>query len=96
MKYRLLGPALDDLDHIDDWIASNFGEAAAAKARRNLLETFELLAQYPGMGTSHPEITDRPVRFFVSSPNWIIYEPGPLTLIHRIFPAAMDIERLEL
>jgi len=48
------------------------------------------------MGPARPDITSRPVRFFVSSPNWIVYEPGDPLLIHRIFPAAQDIHTLGL
>jgi len=96
MKYRLLAPAIDDLEHIDAWVVANFGEPAALRARRKLAETFYLLSTFQQMGPARPDITSRPVRFFVSSPNWIVYEPGDPLLIHRIFPAAQDIHTLEL
>ena len=96
MNYRLLTPALEDLDRIDAWISENFGAAASAKAQRKLFEVFELLSRHQGMGVLRPEITSRPVRFFASDPNWVIYEPGSPMLIHRIFPALMDLERLAL
>ena len=38
------------------------------------------------MGIQRPEVTSRPVRFFSSGLNWIIYEPGDPLLIHRVFP----------
>jgi plasmid stabilization system protein ParE len=95
MKYLLLAAAYHDLDAIDAWITSNFGTNASLKAQRRLFETFELLADHPGMGIARPELTTRPVRFFVSTQNWIIYQPGSPTLIHRIFPAARDIETLQ-
>jgi plasmid stabilization system protein ParE len=96
MTYRLLGPALDDLEVIDGWVASNFGEAAAIRARHKLSETFVLLATFQQMGIERSDITSRPVRFFSSSPNWIVYEPGDPLLIHRVFPAALDIHTLKL
>jgi plasmid stabilization system protein ParE len=96
VTYRLLAPAIDDLDHIDSWIISKFGESAAIKARRKLADTFARLAQFQQMGIQRPDITSLPVRFFSSGPNWIIYEPGDPLLIHRVFPARMDIRDLNL
>jgi plasmid stabilization system protein ParE len=96
MNYRLLNPAIDDLEHIESWVASNFGEASAARASRKLTEIFVLLAAFQQLGIERTDITDRPVRLFASSHNWIIYEPGDPLLIHRIFPAALDIETLSL
>jgi plasmid stabilization system protein ParE len=94
MTYRLLSPAIEDLDHIDSWVAANFGEAAALRARRKLTEAFNLLVTFQQMGAAYPKITDRPVRLFAVPPNWIVYEPGDPLLIHRIFPAALDIQTL--
>jgi len=96
MSYRLLGPALDDLDAIDSWVASNFGEAAATRVRRKLSETFALLATFQKMGVERPDVTGRSVRFFASPPNWIVYEPGSPLLIHHVYPAALDIEIIKL
>jgi len=96
MTYRLLAPAIDDLDRINSWVTANFGEAAAIRARRKLTETFALLVKFQHMGFAHPEITDRPVRLFSLPPNWIVYEPGDPLLIHRVFPAALDIQTLSL
>ncbi len=95
MTYRLLAPALDDLDNIDNWVTTNFGERAASRTRFRLNNTFAMLAKFQQAGSEHPEITARPVRFFSSSPNWIVYEPGSPMLIHRIFPALRDIQTLK-
>jgi len=94
MKYILAAAAYDDLDGIEDWVLSNFGVRAAIKAQRDLIEIFRLLVIFPEMGIARPELTVRPVRFFATSHHWIIYEPGSPTIIHRIFPAARDIEQL--
>jgi plasmid stabilization system protein ParE len=60
MTYRLLAPALDDMEHIDAWVASNFGESVATKVADGLYEVFELLAEFQGMGILRPDITDEP------------------------------------
>ena len=96
MSFIILPAAQVDIEHIDHWIVTNFGEAAAAKAEERLYGTFELLARFPHMGRFHTEITAKPVRFFSSPPNWIIYTPGDPLRIHRIFPAQTDIRNLTL
>jgi plasmid stabilization system protein ParE len=96
MTYRLLAPALDDLDHIDAWVASRFGETVASKVSENLFDLFDLLAANQQMGLVRRDITDAPVRFFSQGPNWIIYEPGDPLLIHRIYPAAKDLQQFTL
>ena len=95
MTYRLLEPAISDLDHIDAWVTTNFGEAAALRATRKLTDTFELLGRFQQLGIVDPDVTRRPVRFFCLPPNWIVYEPGDPLLIHRIFPAALDIRTVK-
>ena len=96
MKYRLLVPAVADLRHIENWVATEFGEASAQNARRKLLDAFALLAQIQELGKLRPEIAASPVRFYVQPPNWIVYRPGDPLLIHRIFPARMGLDSLEL
>jgi plasmid stabilization system protein ParE len=96
MSYRILEPALDDLDSIDDWVFTNFGERAATRAREKLDETFKLLANFHQMGIADPDITEQSIRLFSVPPNWIVYEPGDPLLIHRVYPAALDIKTLKL
>ncbi len=96
MTYFLLPAAIDDLDHIDSWIVSNFGTSAADRARERLFATFARLAQNQRIGIERPDVTSRPVRFFSLAQNWIIYEPGDPLLIHRVFPARADMQNLEL
>jgi len=91
MNYRLLAPAINDLEHIEAWVESNFGQAAAYRTTLKLTHTFELLSSFQKMGKERPLIAPTPMRFFSDSHNWIIYEPGKPLLIHRIFPAALDI-----
>ena len=96
MNFRLLGPALDDLDQIDAYLSERFGNSVSLKAQGKLFDTFALLTKHPGIGITRSDVTTHPVRFFSTGHNWIIYAPGSPTLIHRIFPAVRDIERLKL
>jgi plasmid stabilization system protein ParE len=48
MSFRLTARAEADLDEIDDYVASEFGEAVAERVIDRLFETFELLADNPG------------------------------------------------
>jgi plasmid stabilization system protein ParE len=96
VKYRILGPALEDLRNIEDWVVAEFGELAALRARRRLFEAFELLTQFQQMGRVRPEVVAAPIRFFAQPPNWIAYRPGDPLLIHRVFPARTDIRDFAL
>lgn len=89
MTYRLLAPAIDDLEDIEVWVRTNFGEDAAIRALRELTQAFERLAQFQLIGIERPDIAAPPVRFFSVPPNWIIYEPGTPLLI----PGLLRTER---
>ena len=94
MNYKLLAPALNDLDAIEKWVLDNFGEQTANKAIDTLLEVFEMLAEFPEAGPERPDIFAPPMRFFSSFPNLVMYEPGNPLFIHRILPARMDLSDL--
>lgn len=96
MKFIVLPAAQSDLHQIDDWVTSNFGAAAAAKADAELYGAFDLLAQFQQLGKQRPEIAESRFRFYSVWPSWIIYEPGDPLLIHRVFPARTDIQNLTL
>jgi plasmid stabilization system protein ParE len=49
MTFRLTPRALNDLDQIDSWVLSKFGEAVAARVSREFLELFAILAIQPGL-----------------------------------------------
>jgi plasmid stabilization system protein ParE len=42
MNYRILPAAQQDLRHIDDWIAAQFGDAVADRARKRIYDIFDL------------------------------------------------------
>jgi hypothetical protein len=46
MSFRVLAAALDDLDHIDDWVTEHFGAAIAARTHA------KLFAELPAGGIS--------------------------------------------
>ena len=94
MKYSVLPDAQQDIQDIDDWVVEHFGPTLADRTQEKLYDTFDLLAQFPHMGHPRPDIDSRPVRFFLLNPYWIVYQPGTPLLIHRIYHAARDLNRL--
>jgi plasmid stabilization system protein ParE len=96
MDARLTPAALADLEDIDDYVTENFGPERAIETRRNLFETFEELAVHPRMGRAIPSVAAKPVRFFHLKPYWIVYQPATPLLIHRIYHASRDLNRLSL
>jgi toxin ParE1/3/4 len=96
MNYRVLADAYEDMREIDDWVLEHFGASFADRTAENLYDTFELLAQYPRMGTVRQDVMPEPFRFFLERPYWIVYEPAEPLLIHRVFHAARDLNRLNL
>lgn len=91
MSFRVLSAALDDLEEIDEWVTDQFGPSFAAKTHVRLFADFALLDNMPQLGRRRPDITDRPVRFFISTQYWIVYEPATPLLIHRIIHTARDL-----
>jgi plasmid stabilization system protein ParE len=96
MRFRLLPGAQQDLRDIDDWVLGQFGPRFADRTRNSLHDTFNLLADYPGMGSVRQGTKYKTVRFFQLKPYWIVYESGDPLLIHRVYHAARDLNRLNL
>jgi plasmid stabilization system protein ParE len=96
VKYRVLPDAQLDIHDIDDWVVEHFGTDLADSTQAKLYDTFDLLTEFPEMGRLRPDIESRPVRFFLLKPYWIVYQPGTPLLIHRIYHAARDLNRLKL
>ncbi|HEX4155929.1 MAG TPA: type II toxin-antitoxin system RelE/ParE family toxin [Acidobacteriaceae bacterium] len=94
MTLRILPAALADLKDIDNWTAERFGEAIASRVQDDLFTTMQLLADFPQMGRTRPDVTGRPVRFFSHWPYWIIYSMGSPLRVHRILHAVQDLPRL--
>jgi len=84
MSFRLTARAEADLDEIDDYVASEFGEAVAERVIDRLCETFERLADNPCMGRPRPDWAPNEVCFFPVSgtPSLIIYRSrNPLEVL---------------
>jgi plasmid stabilization system protein ParE len=96
MKVQLLPSAQQDLREIEAWVTENFSADFANRTYARLFKTFRLLADFPEMGRTRRELTDRPVRFFLRKPYWIVYEPGQQLMIHRVFHAARGLDQIEL
>jgi len=94
MSFRLLSPAIDDLDDLEDWVAENFGPDLAAKTHAGLIKDFQMLVDFPRLGRLRPDITDESLRFFRSGHYYIVYRPGSPLLIHRIIHTARDIRQI--
>jgi plasmid stabilization system protein ParE len=95
MKPRVLPTAMADLESIDIYLMKEFGASAASATQAGLLRTFELLAAFPALGHPRPDVTPKPVRFFLQKPYWIVYEAGEPLLIHRVYHAARDLSRMD-
>jgi plasmid stabilization system protein ParE len=96
MRYRILPAAQQDMREIDDWVLEQFGPAFADITEQNFYDTFDLLADYPGLGVVRPGMKQRHVRFFHLKPYWIVYQPDIPLLIHRIYHGARDLSQLKL
>jgi toxin ParE1/3/4 len=97
MSFRLTTRAEEDLDEIDDYVASEFGEAVAERVVDRLFETFELLADNPHMGRPRPDWAPDEVRFFPVSgtPSLIIYRSRDALEILRIWHGRRDPSRID-
>jgi plasmid stabilization system protein ParE len=93
MTFRLLSPALDDLDELEDWVLEHFGPELAAKTHVGLIKDFQTLVDFPRLGRLRPDITSESLRFFRSGHYYIVYRPGSPLLIHRIIHTARDIRQ---
>ncbi len=94
MNYRVLPDAQADMQDIDDWVFENFGADFAERTQLKFYEIFERLTEFPQMGQVRLDIESRSLRFLSLKPYWIVYQPGTPLLIHRIYHAARDLNRL--
>jgi len=81
MRVRVLPSALADLDAIDIYLTREFGSSAASATRARLLNTFQLLADFPALGRPRSDVTAKPVRFFLRRPYWIVYQATEMLVI---------------
>jgi len=97
VSFRLTARAEADLDEIDDYVASRFGEAVAERVIDRLFEMFDLLADNPRMGRPGPEWAADDVRFFPVSgtPSLIVYRSRDVLEVLRVWHSRRDPSRIE-
>ena len=59
-RFELTAPAERDLEDIFFEVEERHGRLVAERVYRNLLRTFDLLADVPEMGRHHPELWPPP------------------------------------
>jgi plasmid stabilization system protein ParE len=80
-EYVLSPDALQDLQVVWDFIASD-NVLAADKLEDEFFEAFEMLAEWPRMGHTRSDLTERDVRF------WPV---GSYLVVYRAIPTALQI-----
>jgi len=90
----LTRPAERDLDEAHLYLCEHASIETAVRLREGIEQACDGLAEMPGKGEQRPDWTDRPVRFWLVDPYWIIYRPDtdPLEVV-RVLHAARDIPR---
>ena len=85
-KYVLSRAADRDLDGIWNYISEASVDAADRLITR-LLDSFEVLAQHPGMGHRRPDLTDYPLLFWPVEKYLVIYrgERTPLEIVAVVY-----------
>lgn len=74
-RYLLTLPASQDIDEILDYISTQSVQTAITVAQR-LENTFQRIAEMPGIGHERPELKDPHVRVLAESGYLLIYDPS--------------------
>ena len=95
IRYRLSRTAIDDLDTILTYLAEQSGWERSMNAEKRLFDSFERLAQDPGMGHRRLDRTSSPVYFFACEPYLVVHrgDTNPLQII-AIVHSSRDSRRL--
>lgn len=82
-RYRLHEEAQEDLDQIWQYLAEKASPATATRIEDEFFQAFALLAIQPGMGFQRPNLTSRPLRFWIMRDYLVVYAPehDPLLII---------------
>lgn len=86
------GSAENDLAHIYDWSAEQFGHAVAAEYLSAFYEVFDLLARHPKSGERRRD-TARPYRALPCRSHRVLYrEDGERVRIVRVLHMAQSLD----
>lgn len=75
LKLEYSPMALDDLQHLRDYIISNWGENAAKKILKKMTLDIRRLEEYPLLGVDLGKIIDAPTdyRYLFTEKNYVFY-----------------------
>jgi len=96
MNFWLTARAEAGLDEIDDYVASELGDAVTERVMDRLFETFERLADNPRIGRPRPEWAAEDIHFFPVSgtPSVIIYRRRDVLEVLRVWHGRRDPTRI--
>ena len=94
-SFQLTEPAYRDLDEILAYLVDEAGADLALRVRLDLFETFERLADLPGLGHKRQDLTHRPLSFFTTEPYFVIFDPNSQPLIiHAVLHSSRNLKRV--
>jgi plasmid stabilization system protein ParE len=95
-SYLITEPASDDLNQIWDYLAET-DVRLADRILAAMEDAIRKLVKHPGLGHYRPDLTDKPLRFYLVYSYLIVYQPDTNPLeVRRVLHAARDIENLLL
>jgi plasmid stabilization system protein ParE len=95
MKYRISRPANADIERICDYIAQDNLDAAD-RLDQQIHRAIELLAKFPGIGHTRPDVQDKRYLFRAVGNYVIAYrlEEKELVVVVRVVHGARDFRKL--
>jgi toxin ParE1/3/4 len=95
VKYRLSGPAKDDVWEIWGYLADHATLDVADQVAMELHKAMEKLAEVPGVGHLRTDLADKLLRFWCVRSYLIVYvaESSPLEVV-RVLHGARDVRAL--
>lgn len=93
-RYRLSPETEADVDEIIQYLART-SPAGARTVYGALVDAFQQLAEYPGIGHARRDLTERPLKFWGVYSYLIVYDPdaSPIQIV-AVLHEARDVEAL--
>ena len=92
-RFVLSRRALKDLELISQYISNDSIDAAAA-VLDDLEQAFRQFAEFPRMGHSRTDLTNRNVRFWPVHSYLVIYQPANPLRIVRVLHGKRDVRKI--